>query len=476
LKSEEKVMLYPPPEGGIVQESWPADIALTGKIAEAYKKCVCAKNSEGDGQWLHLIQRRQDIHAALIGNDMQKLSKMLADPQSNELLYGFDEVAKSLEAIVQSNKQGHINLVYEMLVRLSETVGIERMENPEYISQGHPLIRSDLNVLFRKLNELFSCQIMFPNPYRGTVGLKYEDKIVSFRALQALYQAYLIKEKCRGRENFRVLEIGAGLGWTAYHARTLLGIKDYTIIDLPMSGVASSYFLGRVLGRDAVSLYGEEGKTDTIKILPPDSFILEDLGNFDLIINCDSLTEMDYDTMRIYWQRIKKYTTMFVSINHEYNQHTVRELTFNDPFVKTYSRIPYHTRKGYVIESMEFYDKGTHSGRLEKLVLSQAADNIQHHTDNIRVLSGYLIIEGWAYSENDDSNDTQTFIKMNYKEKSAIVSTVKAPRPDVAKAFNNEKYLHSGFTAFIDVSEFDADFNFSNSDYEIYVLPETSVF
>ena len=54
----------------------------------------------------------------------------------------------------------------------------------------------------------------------------------------------------------------------------LLGIREDTIVDLPVSTLSSSYFLMRTLGPDNVCLYGEESSRHNIKILPPNIIFL----------------------------------------------------------------------------------------------------------------------------------------------------------------------------------------------------------
>jgi hypothetical protein len=53
-------------------------------------------------------------------------------------------------------------------------------------------------------------------------------------AIQAIYQAYRLVEVA-GRDA-RVVEIGDGMGRTALYAHTL-GIRNYTIFDLPLTNV-----------------------------------------------------------------------------------------------------------------------------------------------------------------------------------------------------------------------------------------------
>jgi hypothetical protein len=74
----------------------------------------------------------------------------------------------------------------------------------------------------------------WPNPFPSELGLQSRRGVIGFRAIQALYQAWRIAQIAGGKPDFKVMEIGAGLGRTAYFA-TLFGLKRYTIIDVPLS-------------------------------------------------------------------------------------------------------------------------------------------------------------------------------------------------------------------------------------------------
>ena len=167
---------------------------------------------------------------------------------------------------------------------------------------------------------------------------------------QALYQAWRIKKLLNGIQNPRVLEIGAGLGRTAFYANEL-GIKNYTIVDLPITMVAQAYYLGRALGEENICLDGEQFDDDQnrVRIVVPETFFAED-KTYDLIINADSLTEMDFDVAQSYWNKIKVSTKIFLSINHEANKFRVRDLFIEDSNSLIVHRGLYCMRKGYVEE------------------------------------------------------------------------------------------------------------------------------
>lgn len=193
-------------------------------------------------------------------------------------------------------------------------------------------------------------EVEFPTPYAGEHGLQTSRGNASFRALQSLYQAWRIAQIAAGKKPFRVLEIGAGLGRTAYFA-SKLGIDDYTPIDIPLAGAAQAYFLGRTLGSNNVCLHGEDDP-GSVNIIPASS--LPDLRHdFDLVVNVDSMTEMDPNTMAAYWKFVSECHSKFLSINHDENGRSVADLYQRSPGL-TVARHPYWMRRGYTEELVTF--------------------------------------------------------------------------------------------------------------------------
>jgi hypothetical protein len=188
-------------------------------------------------------------------------------------------------------------------------------------------------------------QVVFPNPFPGEIGLFSSRGIISERAIQAIYQAWRVYHLVKGNIDARIVEVGAGLGRTAFYAAQF-GLHNYTIVDLPLTSVAQGYFLGRTLGPDAICLFKEEGSG--IAILPPLAFLNSD-DRYDLVLNADSLTEFDPETASAYCEAFRDRANIFLSINHEVNPFTVHKLyaAIARPAV---SRTPYWMRAGYVEE------------------------------------------------------------------------------------------------------------------------------
>ena len=70
---------------------------------------------------------------------------------------------------------------------------------------------------------------------------------------------------------------------------------------------------------------------------------------YDVAFNADGLTEISLEAAQKYAAVIRRRCRALISINHEANAFTVREL-----FGKPASRYPYWLREGYVEERYEF--------------------------------------------------------------------------------------------------------------------------
>jgi SAM-dependent methyltransferase len=252
-------------------------------------------------------------------------------------------------------KHSYARWLHDALVSLAEAVGARRVFYPETTPGYHYELYGEPGNADRILDEIegvLDAPIRFPNPYSGELGLLTATRgIASFRAIQALYQAWRLRELSRRRDDFRVLEIGAGLGRTAYFARAL-GMSDYTIVDIPLTNAAQGYFLGRTLGADNVVLFNENPRKQATRILPPAR--LEGITEtFDMVLNVDSFTEMSLETMEFYWRFCRSNADTLLSINHEVNPNRVRQLYLSDPAVQV-SRFPYWMRRGYVEEHIRW--------------------------------------------------------------------------------------------------------------------------
>ena len=199
--------------------------------------------------------------------------------------------------------------------------------------------------LLLDIENVLEINLQFPSPFPGENGLSTSHGLVTYRAVNAIYQAHRVNQLTLGRGC--CLEIGGGVGRTAFFAK-MMGVTDYTLVDLPMTIVGQALFLMATLGSDAVWLIGEpvEKQHGCIRLVPP-AFVSDTSERFDLVLNVDSFTEMDQVHAKGYIEFAMSNADALLSINHEANQFTVRELASG---VSSFSRSPYWFRTGYVEE------------------------------------------------------------------------------------------------------------------------------
>lgn len=325
------------------------DASLVNRIIAAYQ--FAKKSHLGDSMWqMFYDQKLEGIHTVFQSGNLTQATKILRNPSQTDLFWGIDNLCQSLlkAYLTKNGIKGLVRGSQDCLLRCAESMGAIKLDNPE--RTGPPIKRWTNNEILQTIEGFLGISIYFPNPYADEIGVCTYQGIASYRAIQALYQAYRIKELVKDIPNPRILEIGAGLGRTAYYCN-LLGITDYTIIDIPMTALASSYFLGRTLGENQIVLLGENlaDSENKVKILTPDQFLCG-TGQYDLIVNVDSLTEMAPENIDAYLKKIQESSPMFLSINHEINRHSVCELLTTSPYLKKVHRYPYWMRLGYVEE------------------------------------------------------------------------------------------------------------------------------
>ena len=87
-----------------------------------------------------------------------------------------------------------------------------KQDNPEYIKKKY----QDLNIekLISEIEKKIKFKLKFNNPFPGEKGISTSKGILSIREIQAIYQAYRIKEiiKHNKYKIKNVLEFGGGLG------------------------------------------------------------------------------------------------------------------------------------------------------------------------------------------------------------------------------------------------------------------------
>jgi hypothetical protein len=327
------------------------DADLVRRIQAAYRCAYEAFASPplfGESQWSAINAAKVAAHRALLDKESKTAQALLRDPCRGNFFYGFDDLFAERTLSLRANpqlQQQEAAVFTQAIHKLAQFVGAVRVPNPEAPDR----YRSEENIesLLSRIEVETELAVIFPNPFSDEFGLATSRGIVSIRPIYALYQAHKIQEQLRTVKGRSVIEIGGGLGRTAFYARKMVDAPSYTIIDLPLASAAQAYFLGRTLGDESISLFGEPMRNATVAILPPNAIERSPVG---LVINVDSLTEMDRQSAEHYVGFARDHAGRFISINHETNSFTAREVVQSVwPGCNT-MRYPHPIRDGYVEE------------------------------------------------------------------------------------------------------------------------------
>jgi hypothetical protein len=240
-------------------------------------------------------------------------------------------------------------------------VGAAPAENPEQGAYGRRLRRDD-GELVGRISARIGIDITPPDVDGGLLKIDTGSGLFGERDCNAIYTASLLRQTVGDIEVPRICEIGGGTGRVAYWSHRL-GLRSYTIIDLPHVNVVQGYYALKSLPAGDVVLFGEQpagaSVADRLRILPAHAIAALEDPSFDLVLNQDSFPEMSAETVIDYLTWIRGCCAgSMMSINQEgkppygkgLTHVSVAELTGTvGGFELTY-RFPYWLRPGYVVE------------------------------------------------------------------------------------------------------------------------------
>lgn len=336
---------------------------LVSRIKTAYGLASDRFEGAGDSVWSGFSERSREIHESLLAPSNERITQFLEDPVPTSLFIGYYSVTRDLSLAEDSReakelRKWSIHQILECFLRLAQATGATRLWNPERPQperDGETTFDSaNLEALLVAIDRTIGIRSDFPNPLPREFGLPTSRGVASYRVPHAIYQAWRMRELLRETMGGKVLEIGAGMGRNAYYAKQL-GITEFTIVDLPLANVAQANFLGRVLGPEAIWLPGDPiaDQRGRIRICPPDWLASSD-EKFDIVLNVDSITEMDAEHALSYVREISRRASLLLSINHEANQISARELLCRGGIQTHALRYPYWLRRGYAEEVFYF--------------------------------------------------------------------------------------------------------------------------
>ena len=320
------------------------------KIDQIYKLINQKDKIHKDSMWFGISNNYHNNFLNFIEKDKKKLEHALNNPHEYNILYGFDDNCKILHENSGFNFIFRYSIpIVDKLISFSEFLGILKLENPENNKQQYKNI--DIEKLITEIEKKINIRLKFNNPFPGEKGIITSRGILQVREIQAIYQAFKIREMLKNRKYKKknILEIGGGMGRTAYYCYRF-GIKNYTLVDLLIPRICQINYLSRIIREKKIILNPKKSdfKKKNIKIISPE-FLFTNTLKFDLVFNSDSFTEIDLINQNKYKKYISKNSKLFYSINHENNNMRVRDF-FKKINSLNYSRNLYWLRKGYVEE------------------------------------------------------------------------------------------------------------------------------
>lgn len=289
--------------------------------------------SEKNCVWFSNIERQKPIIDALLNKNFDVLHNTLAHLFSSPLTYGIAQGDTSYVDFLSNDilKKEYVHLVYDRLIALMEMLDIVPIFSPEeytFVRNFDQYYHISPDDYLDRLSNKFAVDISAPKYVGDLLGLDTKYGIFDDRCVLSLGIALLVMQKFPDRST-SICEIGGGVGHLAYYLYKF-GYKNVTIVDLPTISVAQSYFLSVNLGKDL------------IRLISPKEFT----GEYEVVINVDSMTEMNIESAKEYCSKIKTNSEYFLSINHETNPFTVSSICE----MRKISRHPFWLRKGYVFE------------------------------------------------------------------------------------------------------------------------------
>ncbi len=313
---------YPVAKTAFIGEIEPteADEAIAQRLLNFYNKSIKEEPIDHRDLWTALrAGPHSDFIDLLAKNDPGPLARYLCNMSRHAVTHGLSQGDITYNDLLSREiaRSYVATLILDKLVCLAEALGCLPYENPESGRFGVN-IYTDVEDLIGSVEKAMNLDITHPPILGGLFGLDTSKGVLDFRYICAMYTAWRIRQILKDHERPAVCEIGAGIGCVA-NVSHRLGIKNYTIFDLPYVGVISGYYLMKSLTQETVTLYGDENnENSSIRILPYWHFNKTDRKCFDLTLNQDSFPEIDSSIVDWYLDTIVFNTRdFFLSINQE---------------------------------------------------------------------------------------------------------------------------------------------------------------
>lgn len=339
----------------------PPDERLAERVAAAFQ--LAGNSPDAGAVWEPLLRDRQGrLGSWLAHSDIAALAEDLAALGRSEAAQGFFGGAGQHRKCDADPAFAQLLAAwtYDKLLSLAEAIGVVGLELPETGNWGET-IKIPAQDLWTRIQEQLGVDLSPPPHVGGYLGIRAGSHIIQMRMVEAIYAAYRLRQLVESRGLLgHICEIGAGAGLTAYYG-LLLGLRSYTVVDLPTMNAVQGYMLAGSRVCDAVALAGEPFEGKAIRIVPPDAFAHLEPESTEILFNQDSLPEIEPNAARTYLRDAATLgMQLFLSINQEARLPTTADLQCSVPelvaAVGGYRRSSRHRhwlRQGYAEELFE---------------------------------------------------------------------------------------------------------------------------
>jgi hypothetical protein len=336
-----------PPESIWGEGNLVFDPALMARLSTFVKSTNWAKDS--GTMWGSIVQQHQFFLDWMRNGELEKAHEHLNLMHQSPLMIGISQGSGETEIMQEYQLVRYYRTLrtWDVFLGVMEYCGLIGPQNHE---QGATHLAIPIEAFIKNM----PTEIVPPRWQGGLWGLKTSRGIFGDRDLMSLYIALRIKEKYS--KETRILEIGGGAGYTAYWLHKF-GFTNLFMVDIPSVAVCQAYQLAANIGAENISL-PHESREAAVKFISPEQ-IPHRIDKFDLVVNCDSMPEMDKESLNTYLDFITTNARAFYSINQEsrgqfnkVDQHVVRSVIKNE-YSGRFNRIDrckFWLRDGYAEE------------------------------------------------------------------------------------------------------------------------------
>lgn len=323
------------------------DPVLMKRLADAVK--VSRWTEAPKSMWAGIFQQHQFLLDWLRDGELERAHDHLNLMYQSPLMIGINQGDGETKFMNKYPIVKHFRTLrnWDVFLGLVEYLGLIGPQNHE---QGPTFVGVPIEDLIKNLPTF----VIPPRWQGGLWCLKTSKGLFSERDMMAAYVAFKIRAKFS--TNSRILEIGGGSGHVAYWLHKF-GFQNIFLVDIPSVATCQAYQLAANIGAENISLANESHEAP-VKFISPEQ-ILHRVDNFDLVINCDSMPEMDKESLNGYLNFIADHAKTFYSINQESRaahngvmQHVVRSVIKQDFGNRLYcmDRSKFWLRDGYTEE------------------------------------------------------------------------------------------------------------------------------